>query len=123
MSEILKICVLEDITIEELQNNRFKYVNKFCEQYPNVVLLLKGANVLIGQNEKIFINIFGTAKLSFGGSGDVLSGLIGSLLAQKYTPIESAITASLAHTLASVNYALNDYSMKPQDLIDEIRKL
>ncbi len=120
---LLKICDLEDITIEELQNNRFKYVNKFCEQYPNVVLLLKGANVLIGHNEKIFINTFGTAKLSFGGSGDVLSGLIGSLLAQKYTPIESAITASLAHTLASVNYALNDYSMKPQDLIDEIRKL
>jgi hydroxyethylthiazole kinase-like uncharacterized protein yjeF len=120
---LLKITGFGEISIEELQKDRFFYVEKFCQKYPQIVLLLKGANVIIAQNEKIFINIFGTPKLSFGGSGDVLSGLIGSLLAQKYTPLESAITASLAHTLGSCNYHFNDYSMKPQDLIDEIKKL
>ena len=122
-SSLLKITGFGEISIEELQKNRFSYVERFCQKYPQIVLLLKGANVIIAQNENIFINTFGTAKLSFGGSGDVLSGLIGSLLAQKYTPLESAITASLAHSLASVNYNLNDYSMQPQDLIDEIKKL
>jgi hydroxyethylthiazole kinase-like uncharacterized protein yjeF len=111
------------ISIEELQKNRFFYVEKFCQKYPKIVLLLKGANVIIAQNEKIFINTFGTAKLSFGGSGDVLSGLIGSLLAQKYTSLESAITASLAHSFSAAGYNLNDYSMKPQDLIEGIKRL
>ena len=90
---------------------------------PKIVLLLKGANVIIAKNEQIFINTFGTPKLSFGGSGDVLSGLIGSLLAQKYTPLEATISASLAHSFASIEYSLNDYSMKPQDLIEAIKKL
>jgi len=120
---LLKICGFGKVTIDELQENRFFYVENFCKRYPKIVLLLKGANVIIAQNEQIFINIFGTSKLSFGGSGDVLSGLIGSLLAQKYTPLQSAITASLAHSLAACNYNLNDYSMNPQDLIEGIKKL
>jgi hypothetical protein len=44
-------------------------------------------------------------------------------LAQKYTSLESAITASLAHSFSAVDYNLNDYSMKPQDLIEGIKRL
>jgi hydroxyethylthiazole kinase-like uncharacterized protein yjeF len=120
---LLLLCGFGKITIDALQENRFVFVEKFCQKYPKVVLLLKGANVIIAQNKQIFINTFGTPKLSFGGSGDVLSGLIGSLLAQKYTPLDATITASLAHSFASEIYNLNDYSMKPQDLIEGIRKL
>jgi len=120
---LLTICGFDEITIDELQKNRFFYVEKFCKKYPKIVLLLKGANVIIAHDEKVFLNTFGSSKLSFGGSGDVLSGFIGSLLAQKYTPLESAITASLAHTLVAQNYTLNDFSMKPQDLIEGIKRL
>jgi hydroxyethylthiazole kinase-like uncharacterized protein yjeF len=120
---LLKFCKIADIDISELQNNRFKYVNEFSKKYPKVVLLLKGANVLISQNEKLYINTFGSAVLSKGGSGDVLSGLIGSLLAQKYKPLEAAISASLAHTLAARKYSKNNYSMIPSDLVEEIRRL
>jgi ADP-dependent NAD(P)H-hydrate dehydratase / NAD(P)H-hydrate epimerase len=120
---LFEICGFGKITIDALQENRFVFVERFCQKYPKIVLLLKGANVIIAQNEQIFINTFGTPKLSFGGSGDVLSGLIGSLLAQKYTPLDATITASLAHSFASEMYNLNDYSMKPQDLIEGIRKL
>ena len=120
---LLKLCRIADIDIETLQNNRFKYVEIFCEKYPKVVLLLKGTNVLIGQNEKIFVNNFGTTVLSKGGSGDVLSGLIGSLLAQGYKPLEAAISSSLAHALAGNNYKKNNYSLIPSDLIEEVKKL
>ncbi len=120
---LLEICGFGKITIDDLQENRFLFVEKFCQKYQKIVLLLKGANVIIAKNEQIFINTFGTPKLSFGGSGDVLSGLIGSLLAQKYTPLEATISASLAHSFASIEYSLNDYSMKPQDLIEAIKKL
>ena len=120
---LLKITSIENITIEELQKNRFKYLKLFCTKYPNIVLLLKGANVLIGQNKKIYINTFGTSALSFGGSGDILSGLIASLLAQGYSPLDSAISGSLAHTLSALKYKGADYSLCPNDLIKQIKKL
>lgn len=120
---LLKLCEIVDINVEELQNNRFLYVQMFSKKYPKVTLLLKGANVIISQNEKLFVNSFGSAVLSKGGSGDVLSGLIGSLLAQGYKALDAAITASLAHAIASRNYKKNNYSLIPTDLIEEIRKL
>ncbi len=120
---LLKLCDIADIIVDVLQNNRFLYVEKFCTKYPNVVLLLKGANVIISKDKKLFINNLGTAILSKGGSGDVLSGLIGSLLAQGYSTLDSAIISSLAHSLASRNYDKNNYSLSPSDLIEEIKKL
>jgi ADP-dependent NAD(P)H-hydrate dehydratase / NAD(P)H-hydrate epimerase len=120
---LLKLCDVANITIDELQNNRFLYVEKFCEKYPKVVLLLKGANVIIAQDRKIYVNTFGSAVLSKGGSGDVLSGLIGSLLAQRYKPLDATISASLAHAIAARNYKKNNYSLVPSDLVEEVRKL
>ena len=120
---LLKLCDIANITIDELQNNRFLYVEKFCQKYPNVVLLLKGTNVIISQKDKLYVNSFGSAVLSKGGSGDVLSGLIGSLLAQGYKPLDSAITASLSHAIAGRNYSKNNYSLIPSDLVEEVKKL
>ena len=120
---LLKLCNIADISVEVLQNNRFKYVEEFSLKYPKVVLLLKGANVIISQGEKLYVNNFGSAVLSKGGSGDVLSGLVGSLLAQGHPSLDSAINASLAHALAGVNYKKNDFSLIPSDLIEEVRRL
>ena len=120
---LLKLSGIADISVQELQNNRFLYVEKFSKKYPKTVLLLKGANVIIAQNEKLYVNIFGSAVLSKGGSGDVLSGLIGSLLAQGYKHLDAVISASLAHTLAAKNYKKNNYALSPQDLIEEIKNL
>lgn len=120
---LLKLTNIANISIEELQENRFLYVEKFCKIYPKVTLLLKGANVIISKNDKIYVNIFGSSKLSKGGSGDVLSGLIVSLLAQGYTSLEAAINASLAHTIAAKKYKNNNYSMSPQDIIKGIKIL
>ncbi|QNM87923.1 NAD(P)H-hydrate dehydratase [Aliarcobacter cryaerophilus] len=120
---LLKLTNIANISIEELQENRFLYVEKFCKIYPKVTLLLKGANVIISKNDKIYVNIFGSSKLSKGGSGDVLSGLIASLLAQGYTLLEAAINASLAHTIAAKKYKNNNYSMSPQDIIQGIKIL
>ncbi len=121
--ELLRLCEIADITIETLQDNRFKYSEVFCKKYPKVVLLLKGANVLISQNDKVYINNLGSAVLAKGGSGDVLSGLVGSLLAQGYSPLNATISASLAHAIAAGNYRKNNYSLIPSDLVEEVKKL
>ena len=120
---ILNAVKLANITVEELQKNRFKYVELFCQIFPDAVLLLKGANVIIGQNNDFFINPHGCAKLAKGGSGDVLSGLIGALLAQGYKPLDATLNASLAHTKLAQNYTGADFSLTPDDLINEIGNL
>lgn len=118
-----KILTGEDVSVDELQENRFEYVKKFSLKFPDVVLLLKGANTIISHKDEIYINSLGSSKLSKGGSGDVLSGLIASLLAQGYDALHSAIHGSLALVLAARNFSGASYAMLPTDLIDEIGKL
>jgi len=120
---LLKIVGLSSITIKELQKNRFKYVELFCQKFKDVVLVLKGANVIIGQNDNYFVNPHGSEVLAKGGSGDVLSGLMGSLLAQGYEPLHVAIHASLTHTKLAKEFKGASFSLTPDDLIKGIGKL
>lgn len=121
--EILHCCKIADVQVSELQENRFHYVKLFSEKYPNVTLVLKGANVIISKEEQIFVNPHGTNVLAKGGSGDVLAGLISGLLAQGYEPLDAAINGSLAHTVLAKSYKGADFSLTPIDLIDGIGKL
>lgn len=120
---LLRITGIADIDLKILQKNRLSYVRKFSEIYPNVVLLLKGANVIISKGDKVYINPHGSSRLSFGGSGDVLAGFIGSLLAQGYDPLSSAINGSLAHVKTAQQYKGNDFSMTPFDLISGVKEI
>jgi hydroxyethylthiazole kinase-like uncharacterized protein yjeF len=113
----------EAITIEQVQADRFAAVRKFAALFPHATLLLKGANMLITQGEKIYINPYGSSRLAKGGTGDVLSGLIVALLAQGYNSLDAAIQSSLALTAASEAYEGADYAMLPTDLIEGIRGL
>ncbi len=114
---LLKHTKLADISVEELQKNRFKFVELFTKNYPRITLILKGANSIIAQNNIFYINPHGTSALAKGGSGDVLSGLVGALLAQGYSALDSAKNASLAHTLLAQNYKGADFSLTPEDLV------
>ena len=120
---ILKQTDLASINVEELQANRFKYVELFTKKYPDATLLLKGANVIIAKGDKFFINPHGTQVLAKGGSGDVLSGLVGALLAQGYDPLEAAKTASITHAKLALNYTGSNFSLTPDDLIAGICNL
>ncbi|MFC2073336.1 NAD(P)H-hydrate dehydratase [Campylobacterota bacterium] len=113
----------EQLTVTEVQNKRFDMVRKFNAKYPHITFLLKGANTLIMQEERLYINPLGCSKLSKGGSGDVLSGLIVSLLAQGYSAIDAAIQGSLALVIAANHYEGSSYAMLPTDLVEEVGKL
>lgn len=120
---LLKQTNIADISVKELQKNRFKYVELFCSEFPFATLILKGANVIVAKYDEFFINPHGTSALAKGGSGDVLSGLVGALLAQGYEPLEAAKNGSLAHTKLSLNYKGADFSLTPHDLIAGIGNL
>ncbi|GAA6843097.1 NAD(P)H-hydrate dehydratase [Helicobacter pylori] len=122
--EFLSLLKLVGINISmlELLDNKLEIARDFSQKYPKVVLLLKGANTLIAHQGRIFINTLGSVALAKAGSGDVLAGLIVSLLSQNYTPLDAAINASLAHALASLEFK-NNYALTPLDLIEKIKRL
>ncbi len=111
-----------NISMLELLDNKLEIARDFSQKYPKVVLLLKGANTLIAHQGRIFINTLGSVALAKAGSGDVLAGLIVSLLSQNYTPLDAAINASLAHALAGLEFK-NHYALTPLDLIEKIKRL
>lgn len=120
---LLKLTNIADVSVKKLQKNRFKYVDRFCQAYPDATLVLKGANVIIAKDKEFFINPHGSAKLAKAGSGDVLSGLIGSLLAQGYSCLDSAKNASLTHTKLAKLYKGANFSLTPMDLVKQLTKL
>ncbi len=111
-----------NISMLELLDNKLEIARDFSQKYPKVVLLLKGANTLIAHQGRTFINNLGSVALAKAGSGDVLAGLILSLLSQNYTPLDAAINASLAHALAGLEFK-NNYALTPLDLIEKIKRL
>ncbi|WQV83114.1 NAD(P)H-hydrate dehydratase [Helicobacter pylori] len=111
-----------NISMLELLDNKLEIARDFSQKYPKVVLLLKGANTLIAHQGQVFINILGSVALAKAGSGDVLAGLIVSLLSQNYTPLDAAINASLVHALAGLEFK-NNYALTPLDLIEKIKRL
>ncbi|MGN8363707.1 NAD(P)H-hydrate dehydratase [Helicobacter pylori] len=122
--EFLSLLKLVGINISmlELLDNKLEIARDFSQKYPKVVLLLKGANTLIAHQGRTFINTLGSVALAKAGSGDVLAGLIVSLLSQNYTPLDAAINASLAHALAGLEFK-NNYALTPLDLIEKIKRL
>lgn len=111
----------ESLSKQTFLENKFDVLMQWSERFPKVVTLLKGANTAIAQKNKIFINPFGNVALAKAGSGDVLAGLIGALLAQGKTPLESALQGSLAHSFGAQSFKEKSFALKPLDLIQEIR--
>ncbi len=66
---------------EDIQRERIGYALEFSEKN-NLVCVLKGYQTLITKGEDVFINPLGNPGMASGGSGDVLSGMIGGLVGQ-----------------------------------------
>lgn len=119
---LLKICNFAQLDMEELLKNKLEILRDFSAEYPDVVFLLKGANTFIAKDNSVYINTFGSANLAKGGSGDVLSGMIGALIAQGYDRLEATISASLAHSFAA-KASKSSYGLTPLELIENIKNV
>lgn len=72
----------------------------FSEQY-QLVIVLKSAPTMIIDGQNIYENSTGNAALATAGSGDVLTGMITSLLAQSYEPLDATIIGVYLHGLTA----------------------
>lgn len=91
----------------------------------NSVLLLKGHRTMITDGSAVFRNTTGNPGMAKGGSGDVLSGVIVSLLAQGISPLEAAAAGAWLHGAAGDLCAarFGEYGMLPEDMIEALARL
>jgi hydroxyethylthiazole kinase-like uncharacterized protein yjeF len=111
-------------TVQEVETNRLEIATAFAKDY-SVYLLLKGHRSIIATpNGEVYINPHGHDALGKGGSGDVLTGLITSFLAQGAPPLNALISASYLHARAGEKKAktLSSYGVMPLDIIDGVRE-
>ncbi|MDX2331344.1 NAD(P)H-hydrate dehydratase [Campylobacter hepaticus] len=120
--KLYKMCFNHNLDLEILQKNRFLYAKAFTQKY-NCVLVLKGANTIIAQKEKLFVLNIGNACLAKAGSGDVLNGMIAALLGSGFNALEAAKNACLAHALVAKNYKFNHNSFDALKLIKGLKCL
>jgi hydroxyethylthiazole kinase-like uncharacterized protein yjeF len=79
---------------------KFEKTMAFSKQY-QLIIVMKGAPTHIINGDKVYENTTGNAALATAGSGDVLTGMITSLLAQSYEPIDAAILGVYLHGLTA----------------------
>ncbi len=121
----LELARLHNTTVKEIESDRIKATSYAATEFDSVIVL-KGNNTVIATPQgKIFINTTGNSGLAKGGSGDVLSGIIGAFLAQGYTPENSALIGVFLHGKAAdiLKAETSEYGMLPSDIPEIIGKI
>lgn len=90
-----------------------------------IVLLRKGHRTVITDGEEIYVNFSGNPGMAVGGSGDVLAGIIVSLLGQGVKPLEAAACAAWFHGRAGdlCAEAIGMRGLLPSDMVEMLPRL
>ncbi len=114
------------VATKDIQADRMGSASRISEA-TGAVVVLKGANTIVAApGGEMFINTTGGPALASAGTGDVLAGVIGGLLAQGMSALEAAITAVYVHGLAADNlsHALGGQrGLLSTDLLGEIPRV
>ncbi|MFY0509654.1 NAD(P)H-hydrate dehydratase [Streptomyces anulatus] len=106
---------------EEVEAGRLAAVRELAARY-RATVLLKGSTTLVAEarDTPVRVNPTGTSWLATAGSGDVLSGLTGSLLAAGLAPRDAASVGAYLHGLAA-RHGSDGAPVSAQDVADGIR--
>lgn len=107
-----------------LTEDRMTSTREFAKQ-TGCVLLLKGHRTCISDGEVCYENSTGNPGMAVGGSGDVLAGMIVSLLGQGIASLEAAACGAWLHGAAGDLCAsqLGQYGMLPTDMLNVLPRL
>ena len=91
---------LINMPVADIQSDRLNVIRKFAQEWGKVIILKGGPTVTATPDGHLFINSTGNPGMATGGSGDVLTGIIAGLLAQKLNAVDAAIVGVYLHGLA-----------------------
>jgi ADP-dependent NAD(P)H-hydrate dehydratase / NAD(P)H-hydrate epimerase len=109
-------------TIEAVQADRIEVTRTFAREH-DVAIALKGAHTVIGGPDgHVTINPTGNPGMAKGGSGDVLTGIVGALLAREIEPAAALRAGCYLHGLAGDVAAREqgEYAMLASDIIESL---
>ncbi|MGI5825072.1 MAG: NAD(P)H-hydrate dehydratase [Bacillota bacterium] len=109
------------VTTAEVQSDRLGAVQDAAEKY-GAAVVLKGANTLIADEDRVYLSNTGNAGMATGGSGDVLGGMIAGFLAQGLSAEKAAALGVYFHGRAGdfAKAELGEYGMSAGNLIDKL---
>jgi len=121
-----EMSILTGLCVSYIQANRWEVAKKFAKQW-KVVLILKGAvSVIALPSGEVYINPISDSALATAGSGDVLSGMIGGMLAQGWDISLAALIGTLMHARAGIvarKKLGTSYSVTAMDILDAISEV
>ena len=109
-------------TIEAVQADRIEVTRTFAREH-GVAIALKGAGTVIaGPGGHVAINPTGNPGMAKGGSGDVLTGIVGALLAREIEPAAALQAGCYVHGLAAdvAGRDRGEYGMLASDIIESL---
>ena len=115
--EMARLCKIDS---QEVQKDRLPIAEGHAKQW-GVTLVLKGSKTIIASPKgRTYLNITGNPGMATGGTGDVLAGIIGALLAQRLDIEAAAAVGVFLHGYAGDRAAeqLGEYSLTAMDIID-----
>ena len=115
---------LLNTSVEKVKKNRVSAAKRISNKY-NSVVVLKSHETLICKEDKIYICDKGNPGMATAGMGDVLSGMISGLIAQKLSLFEAACLGVDLHARAGDIYSKknNQQSLLPTDIIDLLARV
>ncbi len=118
---IMEFSRLIGVRIEDILSDPITYAKHFAKKY-QVILVLKSSATIVTDGVRVYINIEGCSGQAKGGSGDVLSGVITGLLAQKIDPFVASCMAVCitGKTAVLVGKKLTEYAELPMDIAKNI---
>lgn len=112
------------VSTEYIQNNRIESVQRLQEKWGGVVVLKGMGTLICTADQNIMECAAGNPGMASGGMGDILAGLIGSLLAQGLSLFSAAKLAVIVHAMAGDRQQnFGQRGMLASDLLLEIRAL
>lgn len=107
-----------------LTDDRISSASELAQKL-NAIVLLKGHNTVITDGDICYVNHTGNPGMAVGGSGDVLAGILVSLLGQGIAPIEAAACAAWIHGAAGdiCQGEIGQYGMLPSDMVQVLPRL
>lgn len=107
-----------------LESDRIASAKKLARDL-GVIVLLKGHRTVITDGDSVYLNRTGNPGMATGGSGDVLAGVIVSLLGQGITPLEAAACGAWLHGAAGdiCEKEIGQYGMLPSDMVNVLPRL
>jgi hydroxyethylthiazole kinase-like uncharacterized protein yjeF len=121
----LEAARLLEISVEEIQTNRLDAAKRLATKFQSVVILKGSGTVIAKPDNSVVINSTGNPALATAGTGDVLAGLCGSLLAQHWPVWDAALAAVWIHGHAAdcmVNEGIGPIGITAPELLPYLRK-